>query len=527
MVTLSLPATARCLCCSDNPLTDLKRAADRKPSVAIDLDGTLAENYEKFDANKIGDPRTGAADVLREFQRRGYRIIIWTVRNNPSLIESWCDQHGIPFDHINENPDQPPNSSRKVYADVYVDDRAIDGRKGWDELESLVTGQIEKTANAYRWWRVSELVRERVKIARSIRDRIKSMLSKLPPTSDPGYGDVWWHPEEQQAWVRLADGDTEQLAHRYTTAIQSIPGVQSVRCESEVCPPDRKSWIRIKRGNWLNAPYEWAGALTGGPSPLSNALVNAALVGGAGYLGGTLAENMLGVEPEERGRLRRILGLAGLGVGAIPSLLTAYQNHNISAAAGKPLGFSSLITPDASVPVPKYESSLPASRERAYGPGGSGQPTEPDKIKSPYGDFKAAELLLDDTLAHYGLELDGLVKEAFASGASTLEPVRVDAFNRAIWNDVWQGGTSPPVGAAASGVVTSVQQMYGNSDLLSPRAFVNGLVAAGADYGTARLAGGVLGALGVMPPRTQTKLQEMGLWSGLMRGVTGTLLGMY
>ena len=124
----------------------------------------------------------------------------------------------------------------------------------------------------------------------------------------------------------------------------------------------------------------------------------------------------------------------------------------------------------------------------------------------------------------------------------------MDAFNNAIWNDVHNGlrssqsnpyGTrspyddnsagfhTPPVTAAAvTGLVSGIQQMYGNASLLSPRHFVSGLANAGLDMATARVAGGVLGALGGLTPDAQQKLQQMGLWSGMLRGVAGSVLGM-
>jgi len=107
-----------------------KTAADykeRRFSVAVDLDGTLAEEKQPHDPDFIGLPRRGAKKWMKLLHEAGVRIIIFTVRNNPKLIETWMEEHGIPFDHINENPDQPPGSSGKVMADVYWDNRAFNG----------------------------------------------------------------------------------------------------------------------------------------------------------------------------------------------------------------------------------------------------------------------------------------------------------------------------------------------------------------------------------------------------------------
>jgi hypothetical protein len=93
--------------------------------VAVDLDGTLAEEVHPHDPEVIGAPRRGAKKWMKLLRKAGVRIIIFTVRDKPELIGKWLKQHGMPFDHINENPDQPPGTSGKVMADVYWDNRAF------------------------------------------------------------------------------------------------------------------------------------------------------------------------------------------------------------------------------------------------------------------------------------------------------------------------------------------------------------------------------------------------------------------
>jgi inorganic pyrophosphatase len=98
---------------------------DRPFYIAVDLDGTLAEKMEPFDAKKIGEPRENAKYWLDKFREAGAKIIIFTVRGDDKLVKAWLDKHDLPWDYINENPDQPPDSSGKVYADCYLDDRGI------------------------------------------------------------------------------------------------------------------------------------------------------------------------------------------------------------------------------------------------------------------------------------------------------------------------------------------------------------------------------------------------------------------
>lgn len=99
-------------------------------TIAVDLDGTLAEKEEPFDAASIGAPRPGAREWMRRFRKAGARLIIFTVRGTNELVRDWLQEHDIPFDFINENPDQPPDSSGKVFADVYWDDKAISAAAG-------------------------------------------------------------------------------------------------------------------------------------------------------------------------------------------------------------------------------------------------------------------------------------------------------------------------------------------------------------------------------------------------------------
>lgn len=105
----------------------VKRAADEPDhpfTICVDLDGTLAEQERPFNKETIGDPRERAVHWVRLFHEKGARIIIFTVRGDTELVRGWLEENDVPFDYINENPDQPPDSSGKVFADVYWDDRA-------------------------------------------------------------------------------------------------------------------------------------------------------------------------------------------------------------------------------------------------------------------------------------------------------------------------------------------------------------------------------------------------------------------
>lgn len=101
-----------------------KMPKDRPYTIAVDFDGTIAESTVPFDPEKVGKPIQKTINFMRECRLRGARLIIHTVRGNLDPVKDYLFEHDVPYDYINENPDQPEGSSDKLYADVYVDDRA-------------------------------------------------------------------------------------------------------------------------------------------------------------------------------------------------------------------------------------------------------------------------------------------------------------------------------------------------------------------------------------------------------------------
>lgn len=122
---------------------DTTDAGDHQPTVAVDLDGTLAQAGE-FDPDTIPPPRRGARQWMEAFKDEGCRIIVFTVRGNEKLVRKWLKQHSIPFDYINENPDQPKDASGKVIADLYIDDKGVDASDDWDEFGPEVLERLER-----------------------------------------------------------------------------------------------------------------------------------------------------------------------------------------------------------------------------------------------------------------------------------------------------------------------------------------------------------------------------------------------
>ena len=95
-------------------------------AIAVDFDGTLCENAWP----KIGAPNKELISQLIEEQKNGAAIILWTCRARRLLDEAvrWSEKHGLTFDYVNQNVPERlriyGSISRKISADVYIDDKA-------------------------------------------------------------------------------------------------------------------------------------------------------------------------------------------------------------------------------------------------------------------------------------------------------------------------------------------------------------------------------------------------------------------
>jgi hydroxymethylpyrimidine pyrophosphatase-like HAD family hydrolase len=107
--------------------------------IAVDFDGTIVEDAYP----KIGKPMIFAFETLLKLQKEGHRIILWTYRNGRALREAvkFCEENGIEFYAINKSyPEEELDGkiSRKIHADLFIDDRNAGGFIGWTEVYKLV-----------------------------------------------------------------------------------------------------------------------------------------------------------------------------------------------------------------------------------------------------------------------------------------------------------------------------------------------------------------------------------------------------
>jgi hypothetical protein len=108
--------------------------------IAVDFDGTIVEH--EYPA--IGKEKLFAFQTLKELEKLGVRLILWTFRTGKELDEAveYCRKNGIEFYAVNKNyPEEifDETVSRKIDADIYIDDKNIGGFPGWSGVWQILT----------------------------------------------------------------------------------------------------------------------------------------------------------------------------------------------------------------------------------------------------------------------------------------------------------------------------------------------------------------------------------------------------
>ena len=110
-------------------------------TIAVDFDGTIVEH--KYP--EIGKELPFAVSTLKRLTEGGHKIILWTVREGRLLDEAvaYCRDRGLEFYAVNsEYPDDSWNRngvSRKISADLYIDDRSLGGIPDWNMIYEMIT----------------------------------------------------------------------------------------------------------------------------------------------------------------------------------------------------------------------------------------------------------------------------------------------------------------------------------------------------------------------------------------------------
>lgn len=112
-------------------------------NIAVDFDGTIVDH----EYPKIGKPKLFAFKTLKALQDRGDQLILWTYRAGKELEEAveFCRKNGIEFYAVNKNyPEEVYDEtiSRKIIADIYIDDRNVGGFPGWSNIWQMLNPDI-------------------------------------------------------------------------------------------------------------------------------------------------------------------------------------------------------------------------------------------------------------------------------------------------------------------------------------------------------------------------------------------------
>lgn len=92
---------------------------------SVDFDGTLCSN--RFP--EIGEPNLNLIQFLINQRHMGNIVILNTMREGETLDDAvnWCRKYDLEFDAVNDNAEVMKefykNNPRKIFANVYIDDR--------------------------------------------------------------------------------------------------------------------------------------------------------------------------------------------------------------------------------------------------------------------------------------------------------------------------------------------------------------------------------------------------------------------
>ncbi len=141
--------------------------------IAVDFDGTIVEH--RYPA--IGEEKLFAFETLKQLQKLGHQLILWTFRHGKELDDAveFCKKNGITFYAVNKSfPEEDFKAhevSRKIDVDLFIDDRNIGGFPGWSEIWQLLNPDtIDSEYNE-----LSDLLN---KSNRSVGSRLKKLFNK-------------------------------------------------------------------------------------------------------------------------------------------------------------------------------------------------------------------------------------------------------------------------------------------------------------------------------------------------------------
>lgn len=114
-------------------------------TIAVDFDGTIVEH--KYPA--IGREIPFAIETLKKLRNEHHKLILWTVREGRLLDEAlaFCRERGLEFyavnrDYPEEEKERNNHYSRKLKADIFIDDRNLGGLPDWGTIYEMIRNRL-------------------------------------------------------------------------------------------------------------------------------------------------------------------------------------------------------------------------------------------------------------------------------------------------------------------------------------------------------------------------------------------------
>lgn len=111
-----------------------------KMIIAVDFDGTIVEHRYP----KIGAEIPFAIDTLKKLTEERHKLILWSVREGELLEDAieYCRKRGLEFYAVNSNYPEESEAhrtfSRKLQADLFIDDRNLGGLPDWGVIYRMI-----------------------------------------------------------------------------------------------------------------------------------------------------------------------------------------------------------------------------------------------------------------------------------------------------------------------------------------------------------------------------------------------------
>ena len=110
-------------------------------TIEVDFDGPIVEHRYP----EIGKERPFAVETLKRLINDRHRLILWSVREGKLLDDAveWCRARGLEFYAVNkdfpEETTKHPQYSRKLKADLFIDDRNVGGIADWGVIYRMIS----------------------------------------------------------------------------------------------------------------------------------------------------------------------------------------------------------------------------------------------------------------------------------------------------------------------------------------------------------------------------------------------------